>query len=170
MSTLRFDPTTFDWVIFAPSRSLRPHDQAKTAGTAGEPTAPAAACPFCPGNEAFTPPEIYSVPAAPGGNSRWRVRVVSNKFPALKIEESPQRLSDDGVFRYMAGCDAHEVIVESPDHTCVLAQQPVNQIECVLRTLQARYRASRPSSHTRQSGERKRSRPDSRTVGVRHVW
>jgi hypothetical protein len=27
MSTLRFDPTTSDWVIFAPSRSLRPQDK-----------------------------------------------------------------------------------------------------------------------------------------------
>jgi UDPglucose--hexose-1-phosphate uridylyltransferase len=139
MSTLRFDPTTSDWVVFAPSRSLRPHEQARTTGAAGEPTSPAAACPFCPGNEAFTPPEIYSVPAVSGANPRWRVRVVSNKFPALKIEESPKRLSEDGVFRYMAGCGAHEVIVESPDHTRILAQQPVDQIECVLRTLQWRY-------------------------------
>ena len=141
MSTLRFDPTTSDWVIFAPSRSLRPHELAGGTGAAGEPKAPpVATCPFCPGNESFTPPEIHSVAAAAGSNSRWRVRVVANKFPALKIEESPGRLSEDGVFRYMAGCGAHEVIVESPDHTRLLAQQPVDQIECVLQTLQWRYR------------------------------
>lgn len=139
MSTLRFDPTTSDWVIFAPSRSLRPHEPARTTGAAGEPTAPAAACPFCPGNEALTPPEIYAVRNT-SGDGRWRVRVVANKFPALKIEENPSRLSEDGVFRYMPGCGAHEVIVESPDHFLPLAQQPVDQIQCVLETLQWRYR------------------------------
>jgi UDPglucose--hexose-1-phosphate uridylyltransferase len=140
MSTLRFDPTTSDWVIFAPSRSLRPREPAQTTGAAGEPTAPAAACPFCPGNEALTPPEIYSIPAIGGSGPRWRVRVVANKFPALKIEDNPERLSEDGVFRYMPGCGAHEVIVESPDHFRPLAQQPVDQIQCVLETLQWRYR------------------------------
>jgi UDPglucose--hexose-1-phosphate uridylyltransferase len=139
MSTLRFDPTTSDWVIFAPSRSLRPHEPTRPTGPAGVPTTPASPCPFCPGNEAFTPPEIYSVPSSDGGGSRWQVRVVSNKFPALKIEESPHRLREDGMYRYMAGCGAHEVVVESPDHHRILAQQPVEQIECVLRTLQWRY-------------------------------
>jgi UDPglucose--hexose-1-phosphate uridylyltransferase len=39
----------------------------------------------------------------------------------------------------MGGCGAHEVIIESPDHSAILAQQPVEQIEFVLRTLQVRF-------------------------------
>lgn len=59
MSLLRYDPTTTDWVIFAPSRALRPHHV--PLPTPGPFAASAAApCPFCPGNEAFTPPEIYT--------------------------------------------------------------------------------------------------------------
>ena len=34
---------------------------------------------------------------------------------------------------------AHEVIIESPTHNQVLAEQPVDQVERVLRTAQARY-------------------------------
>ena len=136
MSVLRFDETTQDWVVMAPSRRLRPHD-------GGARPAPAVraeshdACPFCPGNEAFTPPEIASVrPGGPG--APWRVRVVPNKFPVLTIEESPLRRTDDWRFQSMGGCGAHEVIVESPEHSIVLAQQPIDQIQTVLQMLQAR--------------------------------
>ena len=59
MSLLRFDPTTSDWVVFSPSRALRPHDGRPRASD--EAAAHAPNCPFCPGNEAFTPPEIYGV-------------------------------------------------------------------------------------------------------------
>jgi UDPglucose--hexose-1-phosphate uridylyltransferase len=137
MSILRFDPTTSDWVIFAPSRSLRPHD-----GFAKPPPvedgAALANCPFCPGNEAFTPPEIYSL-RDPADGGRWQVRVVPNKFPALRIEEQPRREAEGSVFHFMGGCGAHEVIVESPDHRLFLAQQPLEQVERLLRTLQMRY-------------------------------
>lgn len=143
MSQLRFDLATHDWVIFAPARSLRPHDGAQLAGrkpAAGLPPTPASACPFCPGNESSTPREIYAVRRPGDAAANWRVRVVPNKFPALRIEEQPQRLEDSFHFCSMGGCGAHEVIVESPDHNLALAQQPVEQVELVLATLQARYR------------------------------
>lgn len=137
MSALRFDETTQDWVVMAPSRRLRPHDGGP------RPAAPVRAdthdaCPFCPGKEAFTPPEIAAVrPGGPG--AAWRVRVVPNKFPVLTIEENPLRRADDHNFQLMGGCGAHEVIVESPDHSIVLAQQHVEQIQLVLQTAQARF-------------------------------
>lgn len=137
MSQLRFDVATTDWVIYSPSRALRPHRVPPPAPTAATPHAP---CPFCPGNEAFTPPEIY-VARGPGpySQSNWRVRVVPNKFPALRIEEDTRRIEERPAFSYMGGCGAHEVIVESPDHNVFLGQQPVDQIELVLRTVQLRH-------------------------------
>jgi UDPglucose--hexose-1-phosphate uridylyltransferase len=138
MSILRFDPTTSDWVIFSPSRSLRPHDRPAKVGAVDDPAAGIAKCPFCPGNESFTPPEIYSL-RNPADPAHWQVRVFPNKFPALRIEESPRREADGHVFQCMGGCGAHEVIVESPDHRLFLAQQPLDQVERVLRTLQLRY-------------------------------
>lgn len=137
MSQLRFDVATTDWVIFSPSRALRPQHLAATP--AAQP-AIHATCPFCPGNEAFTPPEIY-VARGPGAYSpsNWRVRVVPNKFPALRIEEDTRRIEERPAFSHMGGCGAHEVIVESPDHSAFLGQQPVEQIELVLRTVQLRH-------------------------------
>jgi UDPglucose--hexose-1-phosphate uridylyltransferase len=134
---LRYDMATNDWVVFAPSRALRPKSvdqRTKPALSA----AGAANCPFCPGNEAFTPPEIYAA-RSPGG-SDWKVRVIPNKFPALRIEEAPTHSENENHFSSLGGCGAHEVIVESPDHERFFGQQPTEQVELVLDTLQARYR------------------------------
>jgi UDPglucose--hexose-1-phosphate uridylyltransferase len=139
VSELRFDLATNDWVVFAPSRALRPREA--PAPAAAEPRPAAANCPFCPGNETFTPPEIYAVRSPDSsGAPRWKVRVFSNKFPALRIEENPRRSEDAHDFSRMGGCGAHEVIVESPEHDTFLGQQPAEQIDRVLSTLQLRYR------------------------------
>ena len=39
----------------------------------------------------------------------------------------------------MGGCGAHEVVIESPDHSRFLGQQPLEQIELVLRVVHQRY-------------------------------
>jgi UDPglucose--hexose-1-phosphate uridylyltransferase len=65
---------TGDPILFAPERRWR----------TGAP-----ACPFCPGNESMTPPEIVRA------GDPWRVRVFPNKYPFT---------------------DNHEVIVESSSH------------------------------------------------------
>lgn len=143
MSTLRFDPTTGDWVIFAPSRARRPHEVSRGAPSPSGDAAPSPrSCPFCPGNEHLTPPEIYaSRGGQPQANARgWQVRVVPNMFPALRIEEDDHSLEESRpFFRFRGGCGAHEVIIESPRHEVFLANQPIDQIELLLRTLQLRY-------------------------------
>lgn len=144
MSELRFDDTTSDWVIFAPLRKLRPHHDVaeepdvQSLAVRGEREA-AASCPFCPGNEHLTPPEIYSVRTDGNNASSWRVRVIPNKFPALRIEEDFHRNHTGRMFRSMGGCGAHEVVIESPDHGTFLGEQPIEQIQLVLKTAQQRY-------------------------------
>lgn len=137
MSFLRFDQTISDWVIFAPARARRPHELRSPDGSVPALAAIEPGCPFCPGNEATTPREICGVRPPGGGASQWLVRVIPNKFPALTIEEDNTHHGDG--FRYIGGCGAHEVIVESPDHSRILAQQPVEQVERVLRMAQSRY-------------------------------
>lgn len=137
MSFLRFDQTISDWVIFAPARARRPHELRGSDGAVAAPVPFEANCPFCPGNEAITPREICGVRPPGGGVSQWLVRVIPNKFPALTIEEDNTHHGDG--FRYIGGCGAHEVIVESPDHSRVLAEQPVEQVERVLRMAQSRF-------------------------------
>lgn len=138
MSILRFDQTIADWVIFAPSRARRPHEFRKRQATLPVASETEPGCPFCPGFEDRTPHEIYAERPFGGSVSQWTVRVIPNKFPALTIEENHRHFDDGLGFRSMGGCGAHEVIVESPDHSRVLAEQPVEQIERVLRTVQLR--------------------------------
>ena len=137
MPELRFDYTTADWVVFAPLRKLRPQHEGRAS--AAETAQDASECPFCPGNERFTPHEIFAVRSNPQLESTWQVRVVPNKFPALRIEEDYHRVESGRMFESMGGCGAHEVVIESPDHSRFLAQQPMEQIELVLKAILQRY-------------------------------
>jgi UDPglucose--hexose-1-phosphate uridylyltransferase len=83
MPELRKDPVIGRWVIISSERGKRPHDWAvepekKRGGF----------CPFCPGNEDKTPPELIAIrpDGSPPNTPGWTLRVVSNKFPALQIE------------------------------------------------------------------------------------
>ena len=81
MSELRHDPVQKRWVIIATERASRPQDFHLEKGTwSGREV-----CPFCPGHEEATPPQIRTFPN-PDRPGQWLVRVVSNKFPALRIE------------------------------------------------------------------------------------
>ncbi len=134
MSLLRFDVTTNDWVIFAPERSQRPHAIPYRLEDGGD--VPPAKCPFCPGNEHMAPHEILAI----RDESRaWQVRVIPNKFPALRVEEGVERIEEGKLFQRMGGCGAHEVLVEGPEHDRLLGDQPIEQVERVLRGLHARF-------------------------------
>ncbi len=119
MPELRKDPVLGRWVIISTERAKRPKDfifqPEERRLTPKE-------CPFCPGNEKATPPEIFAFrargtePNTPG----WSLRVVSNKFPALRIEGELNRRGE-GIYDRVNGIGAHEVIIESPDHACDLA-------------------------------------------------
>lgn len=136
MSLLRFDPTSKDWVIFAPERRARPDQFARTSKPESATTRDS--CPFCPGNEHLTPDEVLRIDDGHGG---WRLRVVPNKFPALRIDDDCHRAEESGLFRHMGGCGAHEVIIESPEHDRFLGHQPVEQVRLLLQVMQARYKA-----------------------------
>jgi UDPglucose--hexose-1-phosphate uridylyltransferase len=97
-------------------------------------------CPFCPGHEAETPPEIERWPAA---LDSWQVRVVPNKFAALDGDGRAPRVTDDEGFVSMPGIGRHEVVIESPDHDWDLATATDLEVERVLVAHRARHRALR---------------------------
>jgi UDPglucose--hexose-1-phosphate uridylyltransferase len=138
MSVIRQDPTTKDWVIIAPNRGKRPHDTGPTPA-AGSQASWEASCPFCPGNESRTPPEVWRL-AAPHG-SGWAVRVIPNKFGALTGQGASERREDGPLFQEMAGVGYHEVIVETPVHNRPLPLMTDAEVERVLTAYQARYHA-----------------------------
>jgi UDPglucose--hexose-1-phosphate uridylyltransferase len=128
MPELRKDPVVGRWVIISTERSRRP-----TNFTPVTMEKSGSYCPFCPGNEDKTPPEVYVY--RPGGGAAnsggWIVRVVPNKFPALQIEGTLDRRGE-GLYDKMNGVGAHEVVIETPDHTHDLADLPVDDLEQVL--------------------------------------
>lgn len=113
MAELRKDPVLERWVIFSTERAGRPSDFVVEKGEKKKGTG----CPFCEGNEEMTPPEILSYrkngskPNTPG----WWIRVVPNKYPALRIEGELNK-RQRGIYDMMDGIGAHEVIIESPQH------------------------------------------------------
>ncbi|MBI2246575.1 MAG: galactose-1-phosphate uridylyltransferase [Armatimonadetes bacterium] len=137
MPELRKDPMTRRWVIIATERAARPTD---FPAERQEPS-DLEKCPFCEGREQQTPPEIYAI-RAPGTGPNgpgWRVRVVSNKFPALRIEGATDR-TKAGIFTRMDGVGAHEVIVETTDHHTHLGLLPTEHVADVVRAYLQRYR------------------------------
>ena len=133
MSELRKDPIIGRWVIVAPERSARPREIKQTQEERGK------TCVLCEGGESNTPPEILAFrnPGTAPNSPGWQVRVVPNKFPALKVEGELGR-SGVGIFDMMNGVGAHEVIIESPSHELDLAFLPVEQIEKLLKAYKSR--------------------------------
>ena len=97
---LRTNPITGEPILYAPDRAARPRDPSPER------------CPFCPGHEADTPPEILH------SGDPWRIRVFPNKYPPI---------------------EGAEVIVESPGHD--IAFDEIEHADEVVRTYLQRYRA-----------------------------
>jgi len=139
MPELRKDPITQEWVIIATERARRPSDF--THLTIAEPDKPeySPTCPFCPGKELMTPPEILAYRAGANANiGDWWVRVVPNKFPALAIEGDLNKRGF-GMYDMMNGVGAHEVIIETPKHNLDPAMMTNEQMAEVLWAYRERY-------------------------------
>ncbi|MBL8227742.1 MAG: galactose-1-phosphate uridylyltransferase [Bryobacterales bacterium] len=127
MPELRKDPVTGRWVIIATDRVRRPSDFTRESVTIRG----GRFCPFCPGNELKTPPEVLAYRNGSAANQPgWTVRVIPNKFPALRVEGNLDR-QGEGMYDKMVGIGAHEVIVETPDHQATLADLSEKQIESI---------------------------------------
>jgi len=140
MPELRQNPATKEWVIIAAERARRPNHQVKLKRNyipqEGD------ECPFCPGHEHMTPPEILSYrtyetePNSPG----WRIRVIPNKYSALVPDGEPKRSKAQLFFPHMNGIGDHEVIIESPEHDKTIATMAPEQVEEIFRAYSQRYK------------------------------
>jgi UDPglucose--hexose-1-phosphate uridylyltransferase len=140
---LRQDPLTGLWVAITTGRAARPEAFLRDSG----PARGRLGCPFCPGNEHMTPPEVWadrepgSEPDRPG----WRVRAVPNKFPAFAGSGPPGNgaAPAGGLYRVAPTAGVHEVVVHSPDHEATLAELPAASVARVLAAWRARLAAYR---------------------------
>jgi len=119
----RRDPLHNTWVVFAPERQRRPQDFAAAIRQSGT------LDPFAEGNERLTPPEVYALrePKTKPNEKGWRVRVVPNRYPAMRIEGRLEA-SAVGLYDRLSGTGAHEVIIETPDGNLALEELPVPAI------------------------------------------
>lgn len=97
------------WMVSNPKRLKR-------TGMDGKPFR----CPFCPGNEADTPPEVYRIGEGEADKTGWSVRVVPNLFPIS---------------------DIHEVVIHSVSHDKNIHDLPLAQVENIVRTYIQRLNA-----------------------------
>lgn len=134
MPTLRRDPINARWVINPDlvadhSSSLIEMEKLLAGGI----------CPFCEGNEKYTPPEIFAIRAKGSAKDGlgWEVRVVPNISPALKVELELDRRAER-MYDLMNAVGAHEIIIETPKHVANLAELETGQIVKVLQTYRER--------------------------------
>ncbi len=117
VNELRKDPTRGQWVLMRP--------KAKPPQVTD--------CPYCPGAEHLTGPEIAayrkegSAPNGPG----WAVRVIPEGDAYFRIESELAR-EGVGMFDMITPRGASELILESPRHDDTLATMEPEAIEAVL--------------------------------------
>lgn len=145
MSELRQNTLTGEWVVIAAERAKRPHSFARSEKQVG--SDPVSDCPFCPGNEERTPPEVSAVRPGrgPANTEGWLVRVVPNKYPAFNaVSGAPSSI--DPLRPVLPGRGVHEVIIHGPDHDKSLGQSATEEITRIFSVYQERLRAasSRP--------------------------
>lgn len=130
MPELRHDVLTGRLVLLAPGRSARPVTYDADASSARQLPHFDPSCPFCPGNEHETPPEVARVPAGTPDTPGWRVRVVPNLYPIVGGEHAGP-----------AATGAHEVTVLSTDHRATFGDLDDDEAVEVMTMLRERTRA-----------------------------
>jgi UDPglucose--hexose-1-phosphate uridylyltransferase len=145
MPELRKDPIIGRWVIIATERGKRPSDFVSERKESGD-----RFCALCPGNETKTPPEVYALrpEGSPPNTPGWRLRVVTNKFPALIAEERLEQTSV-GVFEWMSGVGDHEVVIETPRHNTRFFDLDVEAVADVIWAYRERIHALKQDARFR---------------------
>ena len=145
MPEYRQDPLTGRMVIVAEERAARPHQ----FDIADRPYR--GICPFCVGNELYTPKETAAFRHANSepNSTGWSVRVVPNRYPAVILGDIPPTLLDHSFIRTggkMDGIGLHEVIIDTPRHVLSVAKLTISEITDMLAMYQLRLQALRTDS------------------------
>jgi UDPglucose--hexose-1-phosphate uridylyltransferase len=136
VAQLRRDPIAGRWIVIDCDHPKGPKDFEQEDHSFRQ----MAICPFCPGRENLTPPEIDAVRLETKGKpGSWQVRTVPNKFPAL-IREEKLIKEGIGMFDVISGYGAHEVVIETPEHHQQMAELSHADMIHVLFQYQRRYK------------------------------
>ncbi len=90
-------------------------------------------CPYCPGREAETGSEIASYRSNGDleNGSRWLVRVIPEQAPLFRVEGDIRR-EGIGIFDWVSGRGASELVIEHPEHGVKWDDLPTEALERVL--------------------------------------
>lgn len=141
MPELRKDLFRNSWVVVATNAELKPKDfPINRAGI--QHAIHNKFCPFCEGNEQYTPPELaaYRPEGSDSDSPGWLVRTVPNKYSAFH-PEGDFETQTEGVHTCSSGFGQHEVIVETPRHGLEFHQFSPEQMALVYRMMCERYNA-----------------------------
>ncbi len=146
MAELRREPILQRWVVITGNRWEVLAEVLRQRREGG-----GRACPFCPGNEGETPSEVFALrdPTSSANREGWSVRVVPNKFPALRVEGDIER-TGEGVFDQASAIGAHEIVIETPSHYADWGTMAVEEVAGVLRAYRERSLDLRRDDRFRQ--------------------
>ena len=136
-------PVTGRWVIFAPERARRPITLQHTQPHHRDRPSATVVCPFCEGHEKECSDELYALRSdgsakdSPG----WELRVVPNKFPALRPVMASTLPLLDPFFEAQPGFGAHEVVIPCREHEANPAKLSPKQYADLLVAYRERIRA-----------------------------
>jgi len=134
MPEFRKDPITRRWVIFSTERSKRPSDYGKVTQIKEEND-----CPFCEGNEAMTPPEIFAIRnGTEADGPGWKVRLIPDKFSIFEKNEELTKKAH-GIYDKMSATGVHELIIETPNHMGSIHNLSYEEIETFLKVTKMRF-------------------------------
>ncbi|MFZ4585522.1 MAG: DUF4921 family protein [Acidimicrobiia bacterium] len=143
MPERRYDPIHDRWVIVAADRAERPHTFRTMAPIEGDHDA---TCPFCPGNEAQTTPEVFRSGEGAPNSLGWQVRVFPNMYPVVGPDREAHP-GDDHWRSSESATGSHEVVLMSPVHRHSLADLTDHDARTFFRVLRDRVRVHRDRGH-----------------------
>lgn len=158
MTTVRYDVLSGVFCVIAQERSKRPVDFPRSQKRHELSKARVDDCPFCPGNESMTPPEVAAFREGRPDEPGWSVRVVPNKFPAFvppeKASEEEQDAFQHGLgetdevlatperamYWELPAIGTHEVVIDSPVHNATIGTYSQETVTGIVRMLRNRHR------------------------------
>jgi UDPglucose--hexose-1-phosphate uridylyltransferase len=145
----RRDPVCGRWAVVAPERALRPITL-QGAEPRHRRNGERKPCPFCPGQEHDTPHEVlaYREAGTSADGPGWRLRVVPNRFPAVRPDVGGEFCAVGGmVFLTAPGLGRSEVVIETPEHVTAPTQLDDHQFAAVFESYRDRIRALADDTH-----------------------
>jgi UDPglucose--hexose-1-phosphate uridylyltransferase len=139
----RRDPVCGRWAVVAPERARRPMTLAG-AEPRHRHNGERWPCPFCPGQEVDTPDEVlaYRTPGTRPNTPGWQLRVVPNRFPAVRPDVGELLCDTEGmVFLTTPGLGRSEVLIECADHLADPTALTANQFAAVFRAYRDRIQS-----------------------------